>query len=486
MNGDVLRAAAVAAGLGVVGVAAACATQSAPPGGPPDNRPPVVVAVTPDTFATIEPGRRSIRIVFDERISERTGSGILGDAVRVSPRTGEVRVEHRRDGLEVSLGGGFLPDLVYRVRVEPVVRDLFDNQMRAPFEWVFSTGAEFQPNAVGGLIWDRITGEPVAGVEVQLRAAPPDAPGFDSLPAHLALTDSGGIFALRYLPGAEYTITAFQDQNRNHLPDDFELQGSLSALRVGASDTTVTSLPVMMSDTTPPRVVRIDAVDSATLRVTLDDAIDPEQSLDRALPGLYREEGNSPSVIRVLHERAWRALRDSLAEAAREEARARVGAPPDSLVALPDTGFARPDTLPPGAVEPIDSALAVRPGAPAARAQAPAVAAPAAPTREFLPDGSPVPERSFVIRLSGTLEPGAAYTVRVQGVRNLLGLASEAQESVVARPAAPDAPPDTAQVGDSLRAPPDTNRVARPLRRAPANGVVLVRLSPPPVGRDHR
>ena len=75
-----------------------------------------------------------------------------------------------------------------------------------------------------------------------------------------------------------------------------------------------------------------------------------------------------------------------------------------------------------------------------------------------------------MVRLDGPLEPGEAYTVRVQGVTNLAGLTSESEVSVVTRPvpeappaAAPDTagvPPDTASgPPDSVLAPPDTNRV---------------------------
>ncbi len=444
--------------LASLGLAAACARQGRPPGGPPDHRPPFVVAVTPDTFATVPPGKGEIKVTFNERISERTSGGPLDDAVSVSPRTGDVRVEHGRDGLNITLDGGFRPGLVYRVRVEPVIQDMFGNTMRVPYEWVFTTGGEFNQNAVGGLVWDRVTGDVLEDVTVLLRPGQPGTPAFDSTPANAAITDTAGIFTLRYVPADTFTVIAFQDRNRNDQADAFEAQGRRTGLVVGATDTVVTSLPIMVPDTTPPRVVRIETVDSMTLRVTMDDPLDPLEPLGRVVPGLYREEGNSPAVERILHEREWTALADSLAEARQ----AAAPTPPADTAAQAGDSAAAAAAAPPSGRPPARLPAAGRPRSAAAAGQ---------PTREFLPDGSPVPTRTFVVRLDGPLEPGEAYTVRVQGVTNLAGLTSESEEAVVTRPV-PEAPPaaaasDTAGVPpdtaagppDSLRAPPDTNRV---------------------------
>jgi hypothetical protein len=100
---------------------AACARQSAPSGGPVDRRPPVIVGVEPDTFARVEADGGSIRIRFDEAISESPAAGTLDQAVQVSPRTGEVSVGHRGDALEVKIEGGFVPGVVYRITVLPVM-----------------------------------------------------------------------------------------------------------------------------------------------------------------------------------------------------------------------------------------------------------------------------------------------------------------------------------------------------------------------------
>ena len=121
-----------------------CAQQGAPTGGPDDRRPPVVVATTPDTFAVVPDFSGPIRFEFDERISERVDGGTLDDAVVVSPRPAGLRVRHERRSLVIDVDGGFEPDRVYRVTLQPVIRDLFSNQMRDQFELVFSTVKSFK------------------------------------------------------------------------------------------------------------------------------------------------------------------------------------------------------------------------------------------------------------------------------------------------------------------------------------------------------
>ena len=169
----------------------------------------MVVTTRPDTFAVVEDERlNTVRFSFDERISERVSGGDLSDAVLVSPRTGEVRVSHTRGALEVSLAGGFEPGRVYRVTLLPVVSDLFGNQMRDPFELVFSTGGELVPSAVAGIAWDRVSGRGVDGLRVR-------AMDTRDSTVYLARTDTAGVYAFRYLPPGPYHIVAHQDQNRN-------------------------------------------------------------------------------------------------------------------------------------------------------------------------------------------------------------------------------------------------------------------------------
>ena len=147
-------------------------------------------------------------------------SGTLDNAVIISPRSGELVVGHDSRSLTIELVGGFRPDLVYRVTLLPVVRDLFGNQMRDPFELVFSTGGETVPTTLAGIAWDRVTGS--GGNDYQVWATSLD----DDSIVHVAVTDNQGVYAFRYIPGASYEITAFDDRNADAVLDMMEIQGS--------------------------------------------------------------------------------------------------------------------------------------------------------------------------------------------------------------------------------------------------------------------
>src|SRR5690606_30267316 len=246
--------------------AAACARQSAPPGGPPDARPPVVVATTPERMVDDPDFRGPVRFEFDERISEQTSAGSLDEIVAVSPRTGDVRVEQGRRSLTVEVDGGFVPGVVYRVTLLAGVQDMFGNALRDPFELIFSTGADAVPTTVAGEVWDRVTGAPMSGLAVQ-------AVGADSL-AHVGVTDSDGIYALRYLPGGAYHLRAFEDVNRDYALDRNEPRG-LADFEVAAGDTAFVDVSVLTPDTMAAVLGSAQALDSVTVVLSFDDFLDP-------------------------------------------------------------------------------------------------------------------------------------------------------------------------------------------------------------------
>ncbi|MDX1566934.1 MAG: Ig-like domain-containing protein [Longimicrobiales bacterium] len=373
-----------------------CARMEAPSGGPEDTRPPVVVSTEPDTFAVVEDFQGPVVFRFSERISERPQGGTVEDAVVVSPPTSEVEVDFQRSAIEVSLEEGFEAGQVYRIRVNPVVVDMFSNPMVAPFELVFSTGADFSAGAVAGVVLDRITGEPVSDARVHAR--PPEEP--ETAP-YVSRTDPDGIFAIRYLSPGSYLVTAFQDRNRSGDPDAAEARQSREVEVTSPSDTVILSMEVLAPDTTPPRVMDVEAVDSVTVRVEIDDFLDPAESLEPVEVTVTRQEGDAPDVDTLLHRYEWEARRDSL----------------EALQADADTAAAPP----PGD------------GAPAGQA-------PSAPPRS---------EQELYGILASTLVPGVEYVVSVSGLTNIQGTGGGGGEgTLVWEPPPPpdttDAPPDGA------------------------------------------
>ncbi|HSM60756.1 MAG TPA: carboxypeptidase regulatory-like domain-containing protein, partial [Longimicrobiales bacterium] len=354
-----------------------------------------------------------------------------------------------------------------------------------PFEVVFSTGGELTRSALAGLVWDRTTGAGVDGLTVVAVADE------DSV-QHVARTDSGGIYAMRYLPPGRYSVTAFQDRNRNDEIDPMELQG-LRRLQLPGEDTLLVDVPVLQPDTLPARLTAVDVLDSVTVVLTFDDYVDPDIPASQVSAALTRDsvapEGPSPAVERAFLEHEYVlwvqdvvdsiARLDSLARAERE-ARARI------LAA--DTGAVVVDTVPPpdsaavgDTLAPVDSAAATaRPGVPPAlpgmRGAPAARRAPMGREDERGPprgpDGSVLPGRRIVLRLDAPLEVEVGYLIRVAGVTNIARVPLGGGERALMREAPPEeegTPRDTARA-DTLGLPPDTGSVALRVRSRARRG----------------
>ena len=289
-----------------------CANQGGPPGGPRDLTGPQVVETFPDTFAIVAAFDDEIRIVFDERISESGVQGTLDDAVIISPESGEVRVRHSSRALRVTMVGGFQPDEVYRVTVQPVVQDLFRNVMVDAFEFIFSTGAEMTPTVLAGSVLDRITGQQVEGARVTARVERPPGVGRSDdelVPTHVAITDSTGVYAFRYVPSGRYEITAFTDQNRNGEPDGIEPIGT-GREELNPADTVFLDFSLLAPDTTAAMLGSVDVVDSLTLAAEFDDFLDPDSELTGVSASLGPDSLRPTEVVTILHERDYLERRD--------------------------------------------------------------------------------------------------------------------------------------------------------------------------------
>ncbi len=436
--------------LGVL--AAGCAREAAPPGGPPDRLPPIVILSEPDTFSTVEPFRSPVSVRFSERISERPSAGTLDQAVVVSPVSGEVRVSHGREGLTVRVLGGFEAGLVYRLTVLPVIQDMFGNALQEPFELFFSTGPEFTPNVVAGSVIDRLTGEPLRDARVDAAVAESDV-------VHTAVTDSAGIFAMRYLPAGDYVVSAYLDRNRNAQPDFTEPQGTRPAPLDGggeAADTTIVlEVALLARDTTSARLARVTVEDSISLTVSLDDYLDAEVPLDDVRVVLTSDSVDAPELLAVLHQHeaeAYRsvladsiareqAVRDSVAQAqadsvAQAQADSAAQAQADPL-AQPEAALADTTTVadPEGAPAPPEAEPEPPPGP---------VEQEAAGTREEEQE-RPTPQQSFIVILDGVLVPEVLYEIEISDITNISGVSGGGGSVTFTPPAPPPPPEDTTQ-----------------------------------------
>jgi hypothetical protein len=291
---------------GVIVAAGACARPAAPPGGPSDSRPPVVIATYPMELGTLDELDGAIRFEFDERISERVAGGSIDAAVSISPEAGVLKVRHSRTALTVEVEEGFEAGLVYRVTLQAVVADMFGNQMKDPFELVFSTGGDPVPTTLAGQVWERVSGLGSNGAIVLAT----DSGGL----THRSVANQDGIFAFRYLPGGGFQLTAFDDLNRNGEVDSVEVQGGVgTSLEVG--DTVFVDLSILAPDSSAAVAMTAVSIDSVTVALEFDDMLDPEAPLESVTLVVTTEGGTALRIERVFHEAQYAEYVDSVTEA---------------------------------------------------------------------------------------------------------------------------------------------------------------------------
>jgi len=428
-RGARLRA-VLASVLAAAVVAPACARVGSLPGGETDETPPRLVETVPEALS-VGPVDGPVIFRFDERLSEQG----VDDAVRVSPATGELRVERSGRELRVRLEGGWREDAIYHITVTPTLQDLFRNVRTARTELVFSTGPRIQETAVAGLILDRLTGRQVEGAKLAaFRRA-------DST-TYVAVADTAGFVALRYVPFGSYEVVAYVDQNRNERTDPLEQSSARAVVFLSeANDTSLGIYHLLPGDTTPARLMSAAVEDSSHVRLTFDDHLDPEQDTAQMSAALF----SLPDTAAV--EAELQLLRSGAFDAARQQAR-------DSARRVREDSIfsARVDSI--AAVDP-DSAAALVAADSAQRAAAAAAAAAVEVPAPAAADSLPTPTRELILRVQPPLEAGDTLVVRVSGVRNLTRIPDGGGQVILRVPEPP--PPDTAGVPpDTAGAPPNT------------------------------
>jgi len=403
--GELLRVAGLGVGLVLLPT---CARPGQPPGGPRDILPPQVIATMPEPGGQMEEADGEVVLRFNETLSERPVNGRFEAGILVSPQLPGIQVSHAGDRIVIRAPGGWPALQVFRVRVLPIYQDLFNNRMAGPFEFAFGRGIAIPEGTIAGIVYDRITGEPAVGIRVEARTTLPLVAG-DTL-TYVSRTDSAGVFGHRLMREGPYVVRAFDDLNNNGVADPFERFATDSATIRIRRDTAVVQMSVLAPDTTPALVVGMEVVaDSAAVRVTLDDYIDPLVPFDEVVVRIRSDSAPTPGVWRVLHDFEYRRLVQERDAAARAAA---------------DTTGETSAELPPDST-------------------------------------TPRPIREFVVTTLDSLLFGVSYVVEVSGITNINGLPGGAGTDTIVRPAPPPEEDEAQAPSDSLAAPPDTGGVAR-------------------------
>jgi hypothetical protein len=403
--------------IAAVAFLAGCASAGQPPGGPEDHQAPQIVKVSPDSGQT-NAQIKSVEFQFDEVVSDRPSSAgaTVSSLFLISPRNGATQASWHRRRITVKPQKGFRDNTAYKVILLPGLADLRGNVRRDQASVLFSTGRTFPQFSIPGRIFDWAGQRPADHGYIEAISKG------DTTVVYLAMSDSSGNFDVGPLPNGPYLVRGIIDQNNNRQLDRGEKWDSLTIVITDARRPV--ELDAIERDTVAAQIDGITVIDSVTLRVTFDRALDPAMTLQPSMIRIKRSDSTNVDVARIQwlapFERA-RQERDSAqradsakAAAARAAQPAAPGQPPPTLPLI-TPGGARPAPPPPK------------------------------PSR-------PPPDRGFVVTIapSTPLVPNATYRLTARGVRNLLGMSRETSR--------PFTVPRPTVTRDTTRRPPPATR----------------------------
>lgn len=370
-------------------VALGCANEQPPPGALPDARPPQVIRIVPgrDTVAMGFGG--DAKIVFDEPIR----AGDLGRQLTASPAD-RFDVSTGFSDIRIHPRNGWRDSAVYCFELPAGIVDLLNNRTTLPIEFCFSTGPPLTQTLVTGTVLDEETGRTAVGGRVVFRGLPADTTPYT------AVADQKGAFSLRAVPPGRYDVVGFMDRNRNLRLDRLrEPYDSASFELAGPSSTATLEFHLVEPDSTPPRLVNVAVVDSATIRLEFDDPLlrrQPEASVVVADTATGEEL-----------ELSW----VQVGEPEEVEKAGPEGQPEPGPGATRDTGVAGPDTV---AQRPRTAAEGSRAG----------------------PRAQNLPARAVPVRFRSALRSGV-FRVRAEGFVNLRKLVGGGEATFEYAPDAP-------------------------------------------------
>lgn len=254
-----------------------CATPSSPTGGPPDRQGPKIIRTEPET-GTVNFSKRSITLHFSEFVQR----GTLNQAIVVEPEIGiTYSLDWGRKSVEIVFDEE-IPDLTTLiVTIGTELQDHNGNEMEEPQKVAVSTGPEIDEGKLFGRVINAETGERRDGHRILLYREPVD---LSESANYIASTDTGGVFNFSYLREGKYKAFWVDDRNRNKIWDREQERAQPFNREfvelTKAGEDTLGSVYVTTIDTTKPALQGVGLFSSQRLRMRFSENIELTDSTD--------------------------------------------------------------------------------------------------------------------------------------------------------------------------------------------------------------
>ncbi len=204
------------------GIFSRCANTMTPQGGPKDTIPPVIVAMTPDNFATnVKTVGNKIYVEFNEfvQLKDQSKEFFTSPAMKKKPV-----LTIRGKGVAIQIRDTLLENTTYALNFGSAIRDNNEGNPLNAMRYVFSTGDKVDSMYCSGYTADSYKADSVSKSYIWFYIADslPETPDWDSTmfnhkPAVIARAENNGIFIAQNLKPIPYRVYAYQDKNDNQM-----------------------------------------------------------------------------------------------------------------------------------------------------------------------------------------------------------------------------------------------------------------------------
>ncbi|MFW5784785.1 MAG: Ig-like domain-containing protein [Chitinispirillaceae bacterium] len=277
-----------------------CAHQSTPGGGPEDTTPPEVTSTIPDAGRVEVDTKSSIEVNFSEWIDPKSAT----KAVRLYPiQSSGQQINVSGSKLEIIPDEPLRENTTYHVNISTSLRDLRGNSINRPVDIIFSTGPALDSAVLEGCVLSPSPLTVLPKVGLFRHDSSWSDSNFYSDPDYMTQTDSTGYFHFQNLKEGNYRIISFHDRNSDGKlglgdPCFSSLEKKVAIRSVPRS---VELYPVD-SDSLPPRLSAVRAVDRYVVRCSWNKRFDSE----RFSPAQWKihsgsTQSESPAIKRTVH-----------------------------------------------------------------------------------------------------------------------------------------------------------------------------------------
>lgn len=197
-----------------------CAQTGTLSGGDRDETPPslVIEESTPNYQTNFKPNK--IKLTFDEWVNLKSGT----QNILISPLLNR-RPSFKLVGKQVQID--FSEEIIleenttYQIQLVNAITDLTEKNPAEPISFIFSTGDILDSLTIEGNLMSIEAEKELENVQVMLYSEWIDTTFNAKRASYIVKADSANHFTFTNLPDKEFTLVAFDDQNKNGLYDPF-------------------------------------------------------------------------------------------------------------------------------------------------------------------------------------------------------------------------------------------------------------------------